>query len=97
MSVLVSADGHAFFAEIAAASTQQAAGIEQVNRAVMQMDEMTQQNGGLVEQVSAASRSMAAQASELNELLEKYRVGPAAASTQKGARRGVRHDFATAA
>jgi methyl-accepting chemotaxis protein len=35
-------------AEIAAASREQSAGIEQVNQAVMQMDEMTQQNAALV-------------------------------------------------
>ena len=61
-------------AEIAAASREQSAGIEQVNHAVMQMDELTQQNAALVEQATAASQSMAEQASELNTLMEHYRV-----------------------
>ena len=60
-------------AEIAAASQEQAAGIDQVNRAVMQMDEMTQQkNAALVEQAAAAS-SMEEQAEMLNELMGTFR------------------------
>lgn len=62
-------------AEIAAASREQSAGIDQVNRAVMQMDEMTQQNAALVEEATAASRSMADQARSLSESLAHYRLG----------------------
>jgi len=40
----------------------------------MQMDEMTQQNAALVEEATAASQSMAEQASELNTLMERYRI-----------------------
>jgi methyl-accepting chemotaxis protein len=61
-------------AEIAAASREQSAGIEQVNRAIMQMDELTQQNAALVEQATAASQGMADQARELNEMMGRYRV-----------------------
>lgn len=61
-------------AEIAAASREQSSGIEQVNKAVMQMDEMTQQNAALVEQATAASQSMAEQAGELNKLMEHYQI-----------------------
>jgi methyl-accepting chemotaxis protein len=61
-------------AEIAAASREQSSGIEQVNKAVMQMDEMTQQNAALVEEATAASQSMTEQASELNTLMERYRI-----------------------
>ncbi|MGH8227943.1 MAG: methyl-accepting chemotaxis protein [Steroidobacteraceae bacterium] len=59
-------------AEIAAASREQSSGIEQVNRAVMQMDELTQQNAALVEQATAASQAMAQQAGELNEMMGGY-------------------------
>jgi len=62
-------------AEIAAASREQSAGIEQVNQAVMQMDEMTQQNAALVEQATAASQSMAEQARALTGLMHKYNSG----------------------
>jgi len=62
-------------AEIAAASREQSSGIEQVNRAVVQMDQMTQQNAALVEQASAASQGMADRARELNEMMAGYQVG----------------------
>jgi len=61
-------------AEIAAASREQSSGIEQVNRAIMQMDELTQQNAALVEQATAASQAMAQQAGELNEMMSRYRL-----------------------
>ncbi|HTW37435.1 MAG TPA: methyl-accepting chemotaxis protein [Steroidobacteraceae bacterium] len=61
-------------AEIAAASREQSSGIEQVNRAVMQMDELTQQNAALVEQATAASQAMAQQAGALNEMMGRYEL-----------------------
>jgi methyl-accepting chemotaxis protein len=64
-------------AEIAAASREQSSGIEQVNRAVMQMDELTQQNAALVEQATAASQAMAEQVRGLNEMLARFQVGMA--------------------
>jgi methyl-accepting chemotaxis protein len=66
--------------EIAGASQEQSAGIDQVNKAVMQLDEMTQQNAALVEQASAASRAMAGQARSLNEMMAQYKVPPEAAA-----------------
>jgi methyl-accepting chemotaxis protein len=59
-------------AEIAAASREQSSGIEQVNKAVMQMDEMTQQNAALVEEATAASQAMAEGAGELNRMMERF-------------------------
>jgi methyl-accepting chemotaxis protein len=61
-------------AEIAAASREQSVGIEQVNKAVMQMESLTQQNAALVEEGTAASQAMAEQARELNEMMARYRV-----------------------
>ena len=80
-------------AEIAAASREQSTGIEQVNRAVMQMDELTQQNAALVEEATAASQAMAQQVRGLNEMLERYRIAEqmaqaAAASVVAAARHG---------
>ena len=60
-------------AEIAAASREQSSGIEQVNRAVIQMDEITQQNAALVEEATAASQAMAEQVRSLNQMLNRYR------------------------
>jgi methyl-accepting chemotaxis protein len=48
-------------AEIAAASAEQSSGIDQIGRAVSQMDEMTQQNAAMVEQAAAASKAIAEQ------------------------------------
>ena len=60
--------------EIAAASREQSSGIEQVNKAVMQLDELTQQNAALVEQSSAASQAMAEQARGLNHSMTRFRL-----------------------
>ena len=56
-------------AEIAAASSEQASGIDQVNAAVGQMDEMTQQNAALVEESAAAAHALEQQSDELNRLM----------------------------
>ena len=53
--------------EIAAASEEQTGGIQQVNKAIMQLDEITQQNAALVEEAAAASESMKEQAQQLKE------------------------------
>lgn len=61
-------------AEIASAGREQAIGIEQVNTAVTQMDEGTQQNAALVDQVAAASSSMEEQATSLRDLVNRFKV-----------------------
>jgi methyl-accepting chemotaxis protein len=61
-------------AEIAAASREQSSGIEQVNRAIMQMDQSTAQNAALVEEATASSQAMADQARQLNQILSRYEV-----------------------
>ena len=73
-------------AEIAAASREQSAGIEQVNRAVTQMDELTQQNATLVEQATSAARNMSGLAEALDRNMARYRLhGPSHANTGEGA------------
>lgn len=62
-------------AEIAAASSEQSSGIEQVNKAVMQMDEMTQQNAALVEEAAASSESLDEQAQGLDRLITFFSIG----------------------
>ncbi len=69
-------------AEIAAASVEQSAGIGQVNQAVSQMDEITQQNAALAEQASAASVSMSDLSSNMVELLAFFKTNKQA--TQAG-------------
>jgi methyl-accepting chemotaxis protein len=65
-------------AEIAAASREQSAGIEQINQSVLQMDAFTQTNGSLVAQAAAASQTMALRAGELNGMMERYQLDEAA-------------------
>ncbi len=62
-------------AEIAAASVEQSQGIEQVNQAVSQMDEITQQNAALAEEASAASVSMTEQSTTMSQLLGFFKAG----------------------
>lgn len=61
-------------AEIAAASQEQSSGIDQVNKAIIQMDETTQQNAALVEESASASEGMQQQAAELLKLVEFFKV-----------------------
>jgi uncharacterized phage infection (PIP) family protein YhgE len=61
-------------AEIAAASEEQSAGIEQVNGAVAQMDGVTQQNAALVEEASAASKAMQQQSEKLVQQISFFRT-----------------------
>jgi methyl-accepting chemotaxis protein len=61
-------------AGIAAASAEQATGIEQVGSAVAKMDELTQQNAALVEQAAAASQALAEQSNSLSTMMSRYRV-----------------------
>ena len=60
--------------EISTASIEQTSGIEQVNQAISQMDEATQQNAALVEQVAAASEALREQAGTLSEAVSVFKV-----------------------
>ncbi len=85
-------------AEISAASAEQSAGIDQVSKTVMQLDEGTQQNAALVEEASAAAKSMEDQAAELARAVAVFRlaggaaisVAPAPAARPQPARSAVR-------
>ena len=61
-------------AEISAASQEQNAGIEQVNVAIVQMDQTTQQNAALVEQASAAAQSLQHEAASLARTVGAFRI-----------------------
>ena len=69
-------------AEIAGSSREQASGIEQVNKAVTLMDTMTQQNAALVEEASAATQALTAQATDLTKLIAHYRRSESNASNR---------------
>jgi PAS domain S-box-containing protein len=60
--------------EIAAASTEQSSGIDQVNMAITSMDEVTQQNAALVEEAAAAAESLLEQANELTDVVSAFKL-----------------------
>ncbi len=64
--------------EITAASVEQSQGIEQVNTAITQMDEVTQQNAALVEEAAAAAESLEEQAQNLSASVATFKVDDAA-------------------
>jgi methyl-accepting chemotaxis protein len=85
--------------EIASGTQEQSSGIEQINKAVMQMDETTQQNAALVEQAAAASQAIVDQAHSLNALVTRYKIegGPAApAAAASGERRAAQRPWSGA-
>jgi len=60
--------------EISSASVEQDSGIEQINQAIVQMDEATQQNAALVEQAAAAAASLAEQAHRLSQAISVFHL-----------------------
>jgi methyl-accepting chemotaxis protein len=84
--------------EIAASSQQQASGVEEVNKAIVAMDQVTQENAALVEQASAAAQALSEQAANLMQLIARYRLGdgagPVVVSDQPTAVRRVEVDAA---
>jgi methyl-accepting chemotaxis protein len=60
--------------EIASASQEQSAGIEQVNQSIIEMDAMTQQNAALVEEAAAAAQSLQDQAGELSRVVSIFKL-----------------------
>ncbi|QOY95600.1 chemotaxis protein [Massilia sp. UMI-21] len=66
-------------AEITLAGQEQSAGIAQVNQAIAQMDQVTQQNAALVEEAAAAADSMQVQAQELLAVVATFKLAPESA------------------
>jgi len=64
----------AMMSEISAASFEQMSGIEQVNQAITQMDDVTQQNAALVEQAAAAAESLEEQAQDLVTTVGSFKL-----------------------
>jgi methyl-accepting chemotaxis protein len=65
--------------EISLASSEQQAGIEQINQAISQMDAMTQQNAALVEEAAAASEALRGQAREMEDVVGVFTLQETAA------------------
>jgi methyl-accepting chemotaxis protein len=60
--------------EISQASHEQATGIDQVNKAVASLDDVTQQNAALVEEAASAAQSLLEEARRLDQLVSRYQV-----------------------
>jgi methyl-accepting chemotaxis protein len=74
--------------DIAASAQEQATGLNQVNAAVNQMDQVTQQNAAMVEESTAASHALASEAEELTRMMGQFKLGAqSAAAARPGARR----------
>ena len=70
--------------EIAVASREQSEGIDQVNTAIVQMDQVTQQNAALVEEAAAATQSLQDQADELTQTVSIFKIGAGEAAVASG-------------
>jgi uncharacterized phage infection (PIP) family protein YhgE len=66
--------------DIAAASAEQATGLEQVNKALAQMDEVTQQNSALVEENAATAKTLEQQSQAMDERVSFFRLEAGAPS-----------------
>jgi methyl-accepting chemotaxis protein len=76
---------NAVVTEIAASAQEQATALQQVNTAVNQMDQVTQQNAAMVEEATAASSALAGEAQELGRLIGQFRLGaPVAGGAARG-------------
>ena len=71
--------------QIASASAEQASGIDQINRALAQLDETTQQNSALVEENAATAKTLERQSAEMSERVSVFHVDPAAAPAARAA------------
>ena len=75
--------------EIAASASEQASGLAEVNIAVNQMDQVTQQNAAMVEQSTAAAHGLASEAHTLSDLIAQFQTGQNPAISGSGARSGT--------
>jgi len=78
-------------AEIAAASQEQATGIEQVTKAVSQMDQVTQNNSAQTEELASTSQTLASHATQMQAMVSRFRV-----DSGKGAEAAPRAEIRTA-
>ena len=69
--------------EISTASQEQSSGISQINQAVTQMDEVTQQNAALVEEAAAATESMKEQAQALTQAISYFKLSDSYATSAR--------------
>jgi methyl-accepting chemotaxis protein len=69
---------------IAESTSEQSQGIEQVNKAITQIDQATQQNAALVEETAAASQAIVDQVRDLQSAVAHYKVEPEQLTAARG-------------
>ena len=84
-------DINAVVVDIAASASEQSTGLREVNIAVNQMDQVTQQNAAMVEETTAASHNLSREAGELVRLIGQFEVGTTAAQSAAAPTRPVAH------
>jgi methyl-accepting chemotaxis protein len=72
--------------EIAVASSEQSAGVSEINKAILQLEAVTQQNAALVEQASTSSLTFQQQADRLKDLVHRFNLGANAPGEARAAR-----------
>jgi methyl-accepting chemotaxis protein len=72
--------------EITAATQEQASGLGQINQAISQMDQVTQQNAALVEEAAASSHAMQEQAGQLAQLVSQFKLDERFVAAASGAK-----------
>jgi methyl-accepting chemotaxis protein len=77
--------------DIAASAEEQATGLQQVNTAVNQMDQVTQQNAAMVEEATAASHALTSEADTLARLIARFELGGGATRAQFAAPAPAQH------
>jgi methyl-accepting chemotaxis protein len=81
----------ALVSDIASATQEQSTGLNEINKAVVSMDEVTQQNAALVEESAAAAESMDAQAHALTEIVARFKTGVEVRRTQAAQAKPAAH------
>jgi methyl-accepting chemotaxis protein len=81
---------------IATSSREQSVGLSEVNTAVNQMDQVTQQNAAMVEEANAAGAALANESSRLRELISRFKLGAGASDNASGTLRAAAAAMATA-
>jgi methyl-accepting chemotaxis protein len=76
--------------EISAASGEQTQGIDQINQAIIGMDDVTQQNAALVEEAAASAQQLRELAAELSEMVALFRLDERDGGQRAAARREPR-------
>jgi methyl-accepting chemotaxis protein len=81
--------------QISSSASEQASGLKQVNVAVGQMDQVTQQNAAMVEETTAASITLNGEADTLKGLVSRFKVGPRGPKGATGSMSAQNHQATT--